>query len=175
VILSRSHKDQSTSFSSNRVVISKIIILLTHSVSYYELCPYPRTRLSIDYIHSAEVSTLYPHHGTHGLVLPFGWTNDVPTKPNLLHGTLPATPTNSPLGYVMGDPVSFRHLPSSWPNKTVPNGDRAQNQTWVHKASAAYLIRVALPHNLPWLEAPARGMTIDQVRAVPYQQVWLHW
>src|SRR3989337_146485 len=49
VILSRSHKDQPTSFSSNRVIINKIIILLTHSVSYYELCPYPRTRLSIDY------------------------------------------------------------------------------------------------------------------------------
>ena len=30
--------------------------------------------------HSAEVSTLYPHDETHGLALPFVWTNGVPTK-----------------------------------------------------------------------------------------------
>ena len=48
--------------------------------------------------HYAEVSTLYPHYGTHGLALPFGWTNGVPTKPIYYHDTLPATPTNSPLG-----------------------------------------------------------------------------
>ena len=30
-------------------------------------------------------------------------------------------------------------------------------------------------HNLPSWEAPARGMTIDSIRAVPYRQMWLHW
>ena len=44
------------------------------------------------------LSTLYPHYGTHGLALPFGWTNGVPTKPIYCHDTLPATPTHSPLG-----------------------------------------------------------------------------
>ena len=43
-------------------------------------------------------SALYPHHGTHGLALPFGWTNGVPTKPIYCHDTLPATPTHSQLG-----------------------------------------------------------------------------
>src|SRR3954471_13818522 len=41
---------------------------------------------------------LYPHHRTHGLALPFGWTNGVPTKPIYCHDTLPATSTHSPLG-----------------------------------------------------------------------------
>ena len=43
-------------------------------------------------------SALCPHYGTHGLVIPFGWTNDIPTKPIYCHDTLPATPTHSPLG-----------------------------------------------------------------------------
>jgi hypothetical protein len=48
--------------------------------------------------HSVEVSTLYPHHGTDGLALPFGWTNGIPTEPTHCHDTLLATLTNSPLG-----------------------------------------------------------------------------
>ena len=40
-------------------------------------------------------STLYPHHGTHGLALPFGWTNDIPTEISHCHDTLSATPTYS--------------------------------------------------------------------------------
>ena len=48
-------------------------------------------------------STLYPHHGTHGLALPFGWTNGIPAELSHCHDTLTATPTNSPLGLVMGD------------------------------------------------------------------------
>ena len=35
---------------------------------------------------------------------------------------------------------------------------------------SAYLIRVARAHNLPSLEAPARGTTIDHIRVVPYRQ-----
>ena len=34
---------------------------------------------------------------------------------------------------------------------------------------SAYLIRVARAHNLPSLEAPTRGTTIDPVRTVPYR------
>ena len=143
-------------------------------MSYYELCPYPRTRLSIDHIHSAEVSTLYPHHGTHGLVLPFGWTNDVPTNPvycMTLSRPLRQTPLWA-MSWVTLCPsdTCHRHGQTNCPKR----GPRAK-LTWVHKVSAAYRAKVALPHNLPWLEAPARGMTIDQVRAAPSQQVWLHW
>ena len=49
-------------------------------------------------IHSAEVSTLYPHYETHGLALPFGWTNGVPTKLIYCHDTLPALLTQTPPG-----------------------------------------------------------------------------
>ena len=76
-----------------------LLLLLTHSVTDYELGPYLRAWLLIDLnTHSAEVSTLYSHHGTHGLALPFRWTNGVLTKPIYCHDTLPATPTHSPLG-----------------------------------------------------------------------------
>ena len=44
---------------------------------------------------------MYPHYRTHGLALPFGWTNGVLTKPSYCYDTLPATPTNSPLGLVL--------------------------------------------------------------------------
>ena len=42
-------------------------------------------------------SALYPHYGTHGLALPFGWTNSVLTKPFHCHDTLQALPTQTPL------------------------------------------------------------------------------
>ena len=62
--------------------------------------------------------TLYPHHGTHGLVLPFGWTNDVPTKP-AWPVTLPSydRQSYSLLESSPGWPrVTSWHLPASWPN-----------------------------------------------------------
>ena len=75
------------------------LLLLTHGVPYFRTRPLS-AGAAIDRfnIHSAEVSTLYPHYGTHGLALPFGWTNGVPTKPIYCHDTLPATPTHSQLG-----------------------------------------------------------------------------
>ena len=62
------------------------LLLLTHGVTSSR--PRPLSAgAAIDRfnIHSAEVSTLYPHYGTHGLALPFGWTNGVPTKPIYYH------------------------------------------------------------------------------------------
>ena len=63
-------------------------------------------------------SALYPHHRTHGLTLPFGWTNSVPMKPFPCHDTLPATPTNSLSGLSLGWPCAYqRHQrPPSWQN-----------------------------------------------------------
>ena len=59
----------------------------------------PSTDATIDRLNTlCRGSTLYPHHGTHGLALPFGWTNGIPTKPIYCHDTLPATPTRSQLG-----------------------------------------------------------------------------
>ena len=73
--------------------------------------------------HSAEVSTLYPHYGTHGLAFPFGWTNGIPTKPLHCHNTLPATPTQIPNGLVLGGPVSTKDTPTTVVVKTLPLGD----------------------------------------------------
>ena len=47
-------------------------------------------------------------------------------------------------------------------------GTRYHNNNNGHtRLMSAYLIRVACAHNLPLLEAPARGMTIDPVRTFP--------
>lgn len=62
-------------------LLVRLSLLLPHSVTYYEHGPYPRARLSIDYTHCVVVSTLYPHHEPQGLILQFGWTSSVPTKP----------------------------------------------------------------------------------------------
>ena len=118
--------------------------------------------------HSAEVSKLYPHHGTHGLSLPFGWTNGIPTKPIYYQDTLLATPTNTAFGFGPGWPRAYqRHQrPPSWQNKNGPKrGERYTNHNNGHtRLMPSYLIRVAPTHNLPSLEAPARGMTIDPAR-----------
>jgi hypothetical protein len=60
--------------------------------------------------------------------------------------------------------------------KIVPNGDNPGTTQLGHtRLMAAHLIRVARAHNLPYFEAPTRGMTIDRIRAFLYRQVWLHW
>ena len=118
-----------------------LLLLLTHSVTDYELGPYPWSRLSIDLAHTlCRGSTLYPHHGTLGLTLPYVWTNGVPTKPTYRHDTLLATPTNTPLGFSPGWPRAYqRHQrPPSWQNghhrgKMVPNRDKDpyNNNCWL--------------------------------------------
>ena len=80
------------------LLLIKLLLLLAHSVTDYEL-PIPAgAAINRFDTHSIEVSTLYPHIGIHGPEPPFGWTNDIPTEPTHCHDTLPATPTNSPLG-----------------------------------------------------------------------------
>ena len=50
----------------------------------------------------------------------------------------------------------------------VPNGDKDPYNKNMHtRFVSAYMIRVACAHNLPSLEAPARGTTIDPVRTFP--------
>ena len=53
-------------------------------------------------------------------------------------------------------------------NINVPHGDQYQkSQQRAHKVMSAYRARVPHAHNLPSLEAPVRGMTIDRIRAFP--------
>ena len=108
---------------------------------------------------------MYPHHGTHGLALPFGWTNDVPTKPSYCHDTLPATPTNSPLGYVLGGPVPTKGTNGHRRGKMVPNGDKDPYKNNGHtRIMPSYLAKVAPAHNLPSREAPVRATTKDRIK-----------
>ena len=118
--------------------------------------------------HSTEVSTLYPHHGTHGLALPFGWTKGVPTKPSYYHALSRATPTISLSGLGLGWPrVYQRHQrPSSWQN----GPKRGQGTIKPKMSTQGY---VCLPgqgmhaHNLPSREAPARCTTKDRIKTFP--------
>ena len=66
---------------------------------------------------------LYPHYGTHGLALPFGWTNGVPSKLIYCHDTLPATPPQIPNGLVLGGPVSTKDTPTTVVVKKLTLGD----------------------------------------------------
>ena len=119
-------------------------------------------------------STLYPHHGTHGLALPFGgptaFRQNCPTTMTLsrplrltphwakswVAPCLPQTPTT----------IVMEKRPHH--GKTVPNGTKALIiQLRAHKVMSAYRARVPHAHNLPSLEAPVRGMTIDPVRTLP--------
>ena len=125
------------------------LLLLTHGVTFSRPRPLS-TGTAIDRfnIHSAEVSTLYPHHGTHGLALPFGWTNGVPTKPIYCHGTLPAvrlTPHWASPGWprVYQRHNDHRRGPSQTGTKALIIQLRA------HKVISAYRARVRTPITFP--------------------------
>ena len=145
------------------------LLMLIHGVTYSRAMSVTEDA-AIDRFnkHSAEVSTLYPHHGTHGLALSFSWTNGIPTEPSHCHDTLPATPTNSLLGLSHGWPRAYqRHQrPLSW-QKRSQTRTRYHKNKWAHKVMSAYWARVPHAHNLPLLEAPTRGMTMDRIKAFP--------
>ena len=148
VILSRSHKYQPTSFIIEPgLLLSKLLLLLlTHSVTNYELGPYPRAWLSIDLIEVA--------HCTHT------------TKPMASHSHS-GGPTvfwqNWPIAMSLSRPV--RPTPiwaKSWvtqptkgetttvvANKQSQTGTCAHNQTRVHKAYVRLPDQVSACHNLP--------------------------
>ena len=109
-------------------------------------------------IHSAEVSTLYPHYGTHGLALPFGWTNGVPTKPIYCHDTLPATPTNTPSGFGPGWPRVYQRHTDHCRGQNVPHGDQIHNNNNGHTrlcllTGPGYRTPITFPHWRHRLEA----------------------
>lgn len=98
--------------------------------------PYLRERLSIDYTHYTHVSTLYPHHTTQGLVLPFGWTNIVLTKP-IYCMTLSRPVRQIPLwskSWVAPMLLWTSTGQRRGETNTVPNGDMISILTRAHKA-----------------------------------------
>ena len=112
-------------------------------------------------------------HFTHttelkGLTLPFRWTNSVPAKLSYHHDTLPATPTHSLSGLSYGWPHAYqRHIrPPSWQNGPK-RGHELKTKHGHTRLMPSYLIRVASAHNLPSLEAPARGTTKDRIKTFP--------
>ena len=142
----------------------------------YELGPYPRARLSIDLIYTLQRLV----HCTHT------------TEPMASHshsGGPTVFRQNRSAAMTLSRPLRLTpHWTKSWVAPCLPQDtsttvmDRptrehgSKNSKNGHtRLMSAYLIRVARAHNLPSLEAPARGMTIDRIRAVPYRQMWLHW
>ena len=144
--------------------------MLIHGVTYSRVVSVIED-VAIDRLNTlCRGSTLDPHHGIHGLALPFGWTNGIPTKPSIAMTLFqPLRPTP--------------HWAKSWvapclpktPTATVvAKHKRSQTGTRYHNKNnrhtrliSAYLIRVARAHNLPSLEAPASCTTIDRIKAFP--------
>ena len=74
------------------------------------------------------------------------------------------------LGSVLGDPVSTKGINGHRRGKTINGPKRGHmhiTKLGLTRLMSTDLIRVARAHNLPLLEAPARGMTIDRIRALP--------
>ena len=155
------------------LLLSKLLLLLlTHSVTNYELGPYPRARLSIDLIytlqrlvhctHTTEPMASCSHSGG-----PTAFRQNRPTAMTLSR-PLRSTP---PWGSVLGGPVPTKGINGHRRGKTINGPKRGQpgynNNNGHTRIMSAYLIRVARAHNLSSLEAPARGTTIDPVRTLP--------
>ena len=139
--------------------------MLNHGVTYLRAVSVTKDA-AIDRLNTlCRGSALYPHHETHGLALPFGWTSGIPTELSRCHGTLAATPTNSLSGLSPGWPHAYqRH------QRPPPWQKRSQTGTRYHKNKTSTQGYVCLPgqgmhaHNLPSREAPVRGTTKDRIK-----------
>ena len=81
-----------------KLSVQDYLLMLIHGVTYSRVVSVIEDT-AIDRLNTLyRGSALYPHHGIHGLALPFGWTNDIPTELPHCHDTLSTTPTNSPQG-----------------------------------------------------------------------------
>ena len=90
-----------TNLSHHRtgVVINQVFINTVDSqCDRHELGPYPRARLSIDLIYTLQRLAHCTHTTEPWPRTPIWVDQSIPTKPSYCHDTLPATPTNSPLG-----------------------------------------------------------------------------
>ena len=114
---------------------------------------------------------MYPHHGTHGLAHPFGWTNGIPTKPLHCHNTLPATPSQIPNGLVLGGPMSTKDTPITVVVKTLPLGDTPTRGLGTIISSTSTQDYACLPgqgkHDIiypRWRHRP-EAVSIDRIKA----------
>ena len=117
-------------------------------------------------LHSAEVA-----HFTHTMKLLVAYLGTLPFP----GGPVLLRQSSSPGVLPWVAPVSPRDTCHHRGQLNCPKRGRRQITQLAHRIIVAYLIRVARTHNPPSLEVPTIGRTIDQVRAVPYQQMWLHW
>ena len=137
-------------------------------MTYYE--PVPMTEdAAIDRLNTlCRGSVLYPHYGTPGLALPYVRTTAFRQNratAMTLSRLLRPTP---PWGSVLGGPVPTKGTNGHRRGKNGPKqGHDLKTKPGHTRLMSAYLIREARAHNLPSLEAPARGMRIDRIRAFP--------
>jgi hypothetical protein len=111
-------------------------------------------------------------------MFPFGWTGDAAAKP-IYCVTLMVPPTYPFSGSCHGCPWGHSVIPRCHrvtschrvAKQNYPKQGPCIHKTWAHKVIAAYRARVARTYNLPSLEVPIRGTTIDQVRASPSRQM----
>ena len=168
-----------TNLSHHRtgVVIKHIILITVNSqCDRHELGPYPRARLSIYLIYTLQRLVHCTHttepmasHSHSGGPTAFrqnrstAMTLSRPLRPTPLWAKswvapcLPKAPTATVV----------EKRPPSWQKRSQTGTRIHNNNNGDTRLMSAYLIRVARAHNLPSLEAPARGTTIDPVRTFP--------
>ena len=129
MILSRSHKYQPTSFiiEPGLLLIMLLGLLLTHSVTDYELGPYPRVRLLIDLInnlqrlahctHTTEPMASHSHSGG-----PMAFRQNPSIAMTLSRPLRP-----NPNGLVLGGPVSTKETTTTVVVERSHTGTRYQN------------------------------------------------
>ena len=103
---SSDHASPWTDASQHSHSLQDLLERLIHGVTYSRVIPITEDTAIDRLITLCRGSALYPHHRTDGLALPFGWTNGITTELSHFHDTLTATPTNYPLGLVLGDRAS---------------------------------------------------------------------
>ena len=150
-------------------MINQVIINTIDSrCDRHELGPYPRARLSIDLIytlqrlvyctHTTEPMASHSHSGG-----PMAFRQNRSTAMTL---SRPLRPTPLWAKSWVAPCLPQDTLTTVVAHPTRGHGSKNSNNGHTRLMSA-YLIRVARAHNLPSLEAPVRGMTIDPVRTFP--------
>ena len=134
---------------------------MIHGVTYSRVLPITEGA-AIDSLNTlCRGSALYPHYGTlasHSHMCGPG----ISTKPSYCHDTHPATPTNTAYGFSPGWPMPTKGLTATVvaKQKWSQTGTKVRKQLGHTRLMPSYPAKVAPVHNLPSLEAPARGMAI---------------
>ena len=136
-----------------------------------ELGPYPRARLSIDLIYTLQ-RLVHCTHTTEPMASHSHSGGPTAFRPNRSTAMTLSWPLR--LTPLWAKSLVAPCLPQDTTTTVVAKHKRSHTGTCAHnnnnghtRLMSAYLIRVGRAHNLPSLEAPARGMTIDPVRTFP--------